>query len=258
MQQQNTTIRPCRRCKRVLPTENFKPNKASGFSHFCIECRSEIHRRGRYKNCPDGHKECRFCHKVKPYDQFPMMAATGIKRNTISGACFGCKDAKLRQKRERHKDGPSTFPTVKVCCRCKTERPIGHFRRDKTAPEWRKTACIECVTAGELNHPERVDHMRRYHLAHKYGLDLDDVAEMLEDQGGKCLICSVDLDFANRASQKKRAHIDHCHASGKVRGILCGVCNAKLGTVESPGFLVKALAYLKKHGVDPLAVVEVS
>ncbi len=253
MHSQDTTVRTCRRCKLVLPLSEFGAHKITGRSFVCVSCRSEIHRSGRYKNCPDGHKQCRFCKQIKEYAQFPMMAVTGIKRNTLSSACFGCNDAKKKQKKERHKDGPSKFPSSKVCGMCHVEKPIGHFRRDTHSPDWRKTVCMECVVARDLRDPSRLDYRRRYHLAHKYGLEIEDVSAMVKAQDGLCGICSGNLDFSKNAHQRQRANIDHCHTTGKIRGLLCNHCNVKLGTVESPGFLVKALEYLKKHGVDPLA-----
>ncbi len=216
-----------------------------------------MQRRARYKNAPEGSKECRFCHVIKPYDQFPMMCVTGIKRNTLSSACFGCNDAKKAAKRERYKNGPVRSPDFKTCNMCRQEKPIGHFRKQSNSPDWRTTVCIECISTRNINDPDRLDYRRRYHIMHKYGLEPEDVQRMLESQGGKCQICDGLLDFTKNVNQRRRAHIDHCHGSGKIRGILCGVCNAKLGTVESGEFLVRALEYLKRYGSDPLATQEV-
>lgn len=63
------------------------------------------------------------------------------------------------------------------------------------------------------------------------------------DLGNKCLICG-ELEFSR---SKKRHHVDHCHKTGKVRGLLCQGCNLKLGWFEKNQGSV--LAYLEGEGV---------
>ena len=61
-----------------------------------------------------------------------------------------------------------------------------------------------------------------------YGISLEDYERMLIDQGGKCAICGS-LD-----PRAKREHfaVDHCHTTGKVRGLLCIPCNTAIGQYE--------------------------
>jgi hypothetical protein len=59
----------------------------------------------------------------------------------------------------------------------------------------------------------------------KYGITLEEVFAMRDDQGNRCAICGVPfVDIAY--------HIDHDHATGKVRGLLCQGCNLMLGWIE--------------------------
>lgn len=61
---------------------------------------------------------------------------------------------------------------------------------------------------------------------------------MLEEQGGVCLICG-------RAALMQ---VDHCHDTGKVRGLLCSPCNRGLGSFKDSLALVQAAAdYLRAH-----------
>lgn len=78
-----------------------------------------------------------------------------------------------------------------------------------------------------VRHREAVnERSKRAHYVAKYGITLDEKRAMVDAQGGKCLIC------AEAFKSSRSTHVDHCHASGRVRGILCHVCNTKLGWLE--------------------------
>lgn len=85
---------------------------------------------------------------------------------------------------------------------------------------------------------------RNAYLIRTYGITLDDEIAMLEEQGGKCAICR------HRVGKGRERHIDHDHATGKVRGVLCLRCNSALALVgESPTVLEAMAAYIEKHRV---------
>jgi len=77
----------------------------------------------------------------------------------------------------------------------------------------------------------------------------------LAEQGGKCAIC----DSPRNRGNGTRFHIDHdhnCCPTGRgcencVRGLLCGVCNTMLGTIENLEWRRKAIAYLNKYSKKP-------
>lgn len=83
---------------------------------------------------------------------------------------------------------------------------------------------------------------RERHLVRKYGVTLADYQAMLESQGGNCAIC-----HSPEAEQFKGVfHVDHCHTTGAVRGLLCRGCNHMLGVVgDAPEKLLRAIKYLK-------------
>jgi hypothetical protein len=86
---------------------------------------------------------------------------------------------------------------------------------------------------------ERTPEQRRATLVARYGLTPEDYAKRLDDQGGRCAVC-------NGIEQTGRAlAIDHDHATGEVRGLLCGRCNTALGLLgDDPTRLASALEYL--------------
>lgn len=75
----------------------------------------------------------------------------------------------------------------------------------------------------------------------RYGITTDDYTRMFGEQDGGCAICK-------RPPMDKRLAIDHCHTTGKVRGLLCGPCNVSLGAFkDDPRVLLEAAKYLLKH-----------
>lgn len=75
----------------------------------------------------------------------------------------------------------------------------------------------------------------------KYGITPNDYYNMLDEQDGGCAICGGGDD-------KTRFHVDHCHSTMQVRGLLCGQCNLGLGKFRDRADLLDAAAaYLLLH-----------
>lgn|SRR6185503_2558605 len=75
-------------------------------------------------------------------------------------------------------------------------------------------------------------------LKHLYKITLDDWNLLFARQDGRCAVCS----------ERKRLYVDHCHATGRVRGLLCRDCNLALGHLkDSPELLTYLLAYLQSR-----------
>lgn len=71
----------------------------------------------------------------------------------------------------------------------------------------------------------------------RYGLTLEQFDQMLTEQHGRCLICRKTESLV----------VDHCHTTGKVRGLLCNLCNTALGSFrDSPEILTSAIEYLTR------------
>lgn len=100
--------------------------------------------------------------------------------------------------------------------------------------------CDTCRVV-QLNYGPRLQ-WRRAQLKHKYGITLETFNKMLETQGGVCFICG-------KGNQGKLINaplsVDHCHETGKIRGLLCSPCNSRLGWYET--FSNKIKEYLDRQ-----------
>ena len=86
---------------------------------------------------------------------------------------------------------------------------------------------------------------KAYDVLKRYSMTLAEKNKMKDEQGNKCKICYQDF------SSDVEPHVDHCHTSGKIRGLLCSRCNLGLGHFQdNPLVFIKAAEYLKEQGEE--------
>jgi recombination endonuclease VII len=83
---------------------------------------------------------------------------------------------------------------------------------------------------------------RNNRLVGMHGITLKQRQEMFNKQQGRCAICS-----RHQSEFRRVLCVDHNHATGKNRSLLCSKCNGALWALENKEFFVKASAYLKSH-----------
>lgn len=90
---------------------------------------------------------------------------------------------------------------------------------------------------------ENIEYVRNRRLLKSYGITTEQLDLMIESQSYKCKICGC------RIEKSWRMHaVDHCHATGRVRGVLCHQCNHGLGSFrDNTSFLASAIEYLKDN-----------
>ena len=101
------------------------------------------------------------------------------------------------------------------------------------------------VRMGGSQNPERQKVYRKHSLKKNFGITPEAYDAMVQERDGKCDICGT---TETGAAHYKNMPIDHCHVSGKIRGLLCANCNFVIGHAkDSIEVLEKAIAYLKRH-----------
>lgn len=112
-------------------------------------------------------------------------------------------------------------------------------------------ACVECSNNIRTRHrltDKFKETTKAYTKSYKpklifkiYGMTEEQHKQMLMDQNFKCKICD------NKLEEFRKTHIDHCHNSNKVRGVLCWTCNVGLGHLKhNPELLRKAALYCEQ------------
>lgn len=141
------------------------------------------------------------------------------------------------------------------CRACRVTKPVSEFYRNARNRSGHSYECKECrkdysrqygtSEKGQAVRKARqalyYQENRETHRLRTYGITPEEYQRMLEEQNGLCAICHQPERMKLRGRVKQLC-VDHDHATGKVRRLLCHPCNAKLGWVENN--LPAILAYL--------------
>lgn len=135
---------------------------------------------------------------------------------------------------------------VKVCTKCKTEKPGNEFpKRTKNKDglySWCKTCTSQAVRNYRKLNPDKMRVQdRNSWLKKTYGITAKEYDSQFEKQNGLCAICG------KPESLGKKLAVDHDHRNGKIRGLLCFRCNTRLAHIEDVKFVIQANLYLAEH-----------
>jgi hypothetical protein len=183
-------------------------------------------------------KFCRDCGKERPITDFTR------NRNSQDGYAFYCRDHS-RKRHQTSRDRRTGSPTKrhprgievpeghKWCPDCAQVLPFSAFGRNAASKTGRTSYCKPCHNARGRRAKDLVGGERTYHLRRRYGITAEEADALLEAQGGVCVICKV----------APASHVDHDHATGAVRALLCFNCNGGLGQFKDDPKLLHAAAY---------------
>lgn len=132
----------------------------------------------------------------------------------------------------------------KICTKCALDKPLS----DYYFGYYRGSARSECKPCGQAiakernNRPEEKIRIRNKRILKQYGLSVEGFDSLVLSQNNSCAIC-----FKNQRDLSLGLHIDHCHETKKVRGLLCMDCNTGIGKLkDSIEMLESAKNYLAK------------
>ena len=123
-------------------------------------------------------------------------------------------------------------------------QPLTNFHKQSTGKLGVRSRCRTCHNQDMREYErKRGPEWRRKKTLQRYGITPEDYNRMLEEQEGKCAICqSTDSEHPIT----ELLVVDHCHLTGKVRGLLCNTCNRGIGFMrEETDRLLNAAVYLE-------------
>ncbi|MFE9844359.1 endonuclease VII domain-containing protein [Streptomyces goshikiensis] len=139
----------------------------------------------------------------------------------MAGAVKRCPRCGVEKPREA-----AAPPGNKHCRRCGEIEPHSEGDRNGTASEGLSTRCKAC----------RAIEGRAHHLKRSYGITEAERDAIVAARGGVCFLCL----------RAPAVHVDHCHKTGRVRGVLCLNCNVGVGLFkEDPDRMRRAAEYLE-------------
>lgn len=148
----------------------------------------------------------------------------------------------------------------KKCAMCKLLHPVSEFSPDVRMKSGLNSYCHDCRRlnarrrrASDPEHARAIsraaskrrrtpERSRASQLKFRYGLSVEDYTALLESQNSCCAVCSTP-----QPGGMGSWHVDHCHDTGRIRGLLCSTCNVGIGMFkDSPDLLAAAVAYLSR------------
>ncbi|WAU80726.1 endonuclease VII domain-containing protein [Streptomyces sp. Qhu-G9] len=184
----------------------------------------------------EGAKWCVRCGETKPD------AAFAPKRSNLDGLQHRCRDCAAGSDRKRQQATGRALPArgavpegYKHCQGCGESKPQSEWYRRSSATGELASRCRACRSVRD-----RADRLKR-----NYGLTEAERDEMIASQKGLCVICL----------KAPAVQVDHCHKTGRVRGVLCFNCNSGLGLLrDDPDVMYRAADYLEGIAWKPTLV----
>ncbi|MBX6768996.1 MAG: endonuclease VII domain-containing protein [Actinomadura rubrobrunea] len=245
----------CPRCQETKPVGEFGRNRAkkSGIAVYCKPCHNAViaeHARRKYGSQRNFLLKLRYGITEEQVEQMKALqggvcviclrsAARHVDHDHMTGLvrhllCFKCNGA-LGQ----FEDDPQRMRDAALYL----EGRGPHARRmmiDLGAPVLNRSNRHLLRTFSRWAEPRPREHgsQRHYHLRKKYGIDHEDAELLLHLQVGLCAICC----------DRPAEHVDHHHATGDVRGMLCTGCNSGMGQLgDDPVALRRAADYVQRR-----------
>lgn len=204
-------------------------------------------------------KLCPKCDTEKAPDQFY------VSPKRPDGLSSYCRSCQVMDAKSRYNPHPRYRPPEgqKWCPGCESLKTLEEFGANRSNPDGKQQYCRPCAVARVTasRHKDPASHRRSSkawrdanperqadnNARWRYGVEHGTYAKMLTAQNGVCAICGTD----SPGKGLKRFHIDHCHGTGVVRGLLCSPCNTGIGQLQHNVLILeRAIDYLNRPPVN--------
>jgi Recombination endonuclease VII len=208
---------------------------------------------GEYRRYVRGHQWRRYMDQT-PDPNPSGLCQCGCGQLTLLAKYNNAVAGTIKGKPSRYLPGHSriAYPVPpegsRWCRRCQQIKPDVEFRPSTLGARTRSSLCIVCLKLRE-SQPDWVLHQKDRKLRTTFGITLADYEAMRLKQGDLCAICKNPEWQKHQNGKVKQLSVDHDHATGKVRGLLCHRCNHALERVDThSGWLQAAAEYVRRYG----------
>ena len=187
------------------------------------------------KDCADYRLESDFSKNARTRDGLAFYCREHLAERSVRG-----REARRVKPRVHRRPADDVVVPAghKWCPDCSTVLPLSDFVRTVQSKSGYSSYCKPCHNSRSRTSRQKVGGSRSYHLTRRYGITAAEADHMLDMQGGLCAICKV----------APAQHVDHDHATGKIRSLLCFNCNGGLGQFkDDPAVLRAAAEYVRFH-----------
>lgn len=134
------------------------------------------------------------------------------------------------------------------CIKCLIDKPEKEMVKDIGKKVGYRKICYNCQNKRlkvyrEKNRDRIKNNSYKYNIKSRYNLSMNEYENMKKSQNNLCKICNG----KNKKTTRDRLCIDHCHKTGKIRGLICDSCNNGIARFnEDISILKNAIKYLIK------------
>ena len=185
-------------------------------------------------------KRCSICRHRKLFIKFSKDKRTA---DGLTSECNKCRNTTTKRWR---KSNPDKVKRYSILWPKKNRK--AYLKKKKLYRQRHPERARQQVKNAFSKHKDRyaATKFRRW-LHNKYGISEQDYSALLEKQKGSCAICHKSQQCADKTKRRTRLYVDHCHKTGRIRGLLCFKCNVLLGCAGDDATLLRrAIAYLDK------------
>ena len=149
---------------------------------------------------------------------------------------------------EVYKDDPNSAHNLQLE-KYRTDEVYREERKEGMRSYGKSPAGLASAARARARQPEKYKHSaKNANLRRNYGIDIHDWEDLWQEQKGICPICDKPLKRDGGTHGRDSTAVDHCHKTGKVRGLLHMLCNAGIGQLgEDVETFERAIRYIEKH-----------
>ena len=134
---------------------------------------------------------------------------------------------------------------MKICSCCRKTLTLENFQKKLDGKFGVTAVCKSCLARRvQVYRNENTQTMRQQHIYRTFGLSWETYLQLFSQQRGQCSICKTTLKLHKNDIDNvgEVPHVDHCHTTGKVRGLLCAKCNKALGLFRDNVTIIRLAA----------------